>query len=472
MSRYRLINLSGLTTSGALLSLLVLGSYLCFAQARLSQASSNNHFAYLAQSFLSGQISLVTPPPHGNDWASYEVLTIEKQKDSLRGIFLGSRPRPRRSGVFETLDGKRHTISTQEITSSRRVYFVSFPPLPALLMLPFVALFGLAASDVWLTLICAALNVPLSLSLFRLLTTSTEAQNSRLKRSDTDRMWITVSLALGTAHFWSAVRGEVWFTALIVGVTAQLLFLRWAWAMRRPLLAGLALAAAFSTRASLITLAVFAYFQLIFPFQKSTVRERLRRAIIFSLPPLFIGSLLLWYNEARFEKWYEFGHRYLAGGQIKRVQEYGLFHPIFIFKNLVAAFLLLPLISLRAPFLTYSWHGMAIQFSSPQLLWALRPNQKTSALTRPRVAISLTLCITLSLLLLYQNTGWVQYSWRFALDMVPMLCCLTLLSDRPLGFWFRTAVCWGIMVNATGAWVFGRGSTLWSSVNLPLLKPH
>jgi hypothetical protein len=129
------------------------------------------------------------------------------------------------------------------------------------------------------------------------------------------------------------------------------------------------------------------------------------------------------------------------------------------------------LISLRPPFLTYSWHGMAIQFSSPQLLWALRPHQQISSLTRPRLAMILTLGAILSLLLLYQNTGWVQYSWRFALDMIPILCCLTALNDRPLGFWFRVAVCWGVIVNAIGAMIFGRGSALWSGVNLPLLHP-
>ena len=339
-------------------------------------------------------------------------------------------------------------------------------------MLPFVAVFGLAASDVWLTLICAGLNALLARSLFRTLRDSPEAKRANLSRSDSDVMWITVSLTLGTAHFWSAVRGEVWFTALIVGVTAQLLFLRWAWSMRRPLLAGLALAAAFSTRASLITLAIFAYYQLVFPFQPLTWRARFRQAFIFSIPPLLIGVLLLWYNHVRFGAWYEFGHRYLAGGQIKRIQEYGLFHPSFFFKNVIAAFLLLPSISLHPPLLTYSWHGMALQFSSPQLLWALRPSRDSSSLSRPRVALMLTLCVTLCLLLLYQNTGWVQYSWRFALDLIPVLCCLTVLHDRQLGIGFRVAVCWGVAINAIGALIFGRDSELWSGVNLPILPPH
>lgn len=467
-----LTRLHPLGARGLTLSSIVLLSYLLCAQGRLRGASDNNHFAYLAQAMLAGELALTSKPPHGNDWASYDVLELRGQSTPVKGVFIGPPPRGARSSVFETLSGDQLKLTSAEIKRSERRYYVSFPPLPALLMMPLVAIFGLAASDVWLTLLCAALNVPLTLSLLREITRSRTAKRARHQRADSDLLWITVSLTLGTAHFWSAVRGEVWFTALIVGVTTQLLFFRWAWAMRRPLLAGFALAAAFSTRASLITLAVFAYAQLLFPFRATPIRDRVRATLIFSIPPLFIGSALLWYNYVRFEQWYEFGHRYLAGGQIKRIQTYGLFHWQYLKKNLIAAFLLLPMLSLRSPLLTLSWHGMAIQASSPQLLWGLRPNASYSALTRPRLALTLTLITTLTLLLFYQNTGWVQYSWRFGLDIIPALCCLIALSDRPLGAWFRVAVCWGVIVNLVGAITFGRAGSWWTSVNLPSLLPH
>lgn len=476
--------------------------YILGAQARLGGASGNNHFAYLAQAFLNGQTSLTTAPPHGNDWASYEVLTLthplsgaqiddrdrgegrgedhgEGSRDdppsqlTLRGIFINGAPRGDQVKVFRTLRGARHRLSRDQIKTRTRRYFVSFPPLPALLMLPWVALFGLAASDVWLTLIFATLNGPLALSLFRIISGSKSARDSNLMRSDQELLWVVISLTLGTAHLWCAVRGEVWFTALIIGVTCQLLFLRWAWGMRRPLLAGLALAAAFSTRASLITLSLFFYLQVVWPLEERTPQERIKRALQFSIPPLIIGVSLLYYNSIRFERWYEFGHTYLAGGQLKRIQEYGLFHSVFLYKNIVAAFLLLPLISFQAPYLIYSWHGQAIQWTSPHLLWALSLRQERSSLTRPRALLGVVAMITMILLLLYQNTGWVQYSWRFSLDVIPILSCLIVLNGRPLNTrLFKSAVLWGVFINLIGALAFGRLTPLVKGLNLPALWPH
>ena len=154
-------------------------------------------------------------------------------------------------------------------------------------------------------------------------------------------------------------------------------------------------------------------------------------------------ALLLWYNWSRFGQVTEFGHSYLAGGQISRIQQYGLFNWVFLKKNVIAAFLLLPLISLTLPLVKVSWHGMAIQFSSPGLLWACIPshlmrktsngsNDDKSTLSisysnHTSALIRITTCssfMILILLLFYQNTGWIQYSWRFILDLLPMLITL------------------------------------------------
>ena len=59
--------------------LLLILTYGLFAYDRLGRASSNNHFAYLAQAFLNGQTYLTEKPPHGNDWASYEVITLSSK---------------------------------------------------------------------------------------------------------------------------------------------------------------------------------------------------------------------------------------------------------------------------------------------------------------------------------------------------------------------------------------------------------
>ena len=164
----------------------------------------------------------------------------------------------------------------------------------------------------------------------------------------------------------------------------------------------------------------------------------------------------------------EFGHRYLAGGRLLRVQEHGLFGWIYLKKNLIAAFTLLPLIIPTAPFLKVSWHGVAIQMSSPGLLFALFPKRWS----RLSSLALLYLMPLLMLLLLYQNTGWVQISYRFILDLVPPLVLLTALNGRPISLLWRGLILWSVLFNLAAAAAFHRSWFQAFFVDLPTLSPH
>src|SRR5690606_37366471 len=82
--------------------------YLLVAGSRITGPSANNHFVVLAESWLEGRLDLGGPPPGNNDWACFDEATGER---------CGRRP----------LEPK---------------YYVSFPPFPAVLALPAVAIWG------------------------------------------------------------------------------------------------------------------------------------------------------------------------------------------------------------------------------------------------------------------------------------------------------------------------------------------
>jgi len=427
-------------------------------------ASENNHFAYLAQAWLGAQLHLQSAPPHGNDWASYELLSLEGEERSLRGL--------RRGGSFVELNGARHELSKLKVKRAERRYFVSFPPLPALVMLPLVWRYGLEASDTLVTVIFAVMNGLLCYALLGALRERGWLGDVRPH----SELWLVTSLSLGSAHLWCASLGQVWFTALVMGVTFQLLYLKSSLDTSQPLRAGLWLSAAFATRPTLVILSLFFYGQLFSPSASLGAQERWRRASQFSVLPALTGGLLLWHNYARFGAPLEFGHSYLAGGRIERIAEYGLFHWVFLKKNLIAAFALLPLLKVQAPYLTLSMHGMAIQCSSPSLLWALRRARvagEGGAEQRLELRRLLYLCIALifTALSLYQNTGWVQYSWRFILDLLPALTLVIALNGRALSSWFKAAVLWGVAVNLIGALTFARQAHWFEWLNLPILLP-
>src|ERR1017187_2796446 len=110
------------------------GAYLGASGERLRQHSLYNHFVYLAEGWLKGRLDMPVPPPNENDWARVEVLHL-KDGRTLKGMFGKIGPTDR----FYPLRGPSLTIDNEQIASRSDTRYVSFPPFPAVVMLPFVA---------------------------------------------------------------------------------------------------------------------------------------------------------------------------------------------------------------------------------------------------------------------------------------------------------------------------------------------
>ena len=431
-----------------------LGVFSAFAGTRLKIHSADNHFVYQADAFLDGSAELTRKPPHKNDWASYEVMKLrgasaEAHGAEVKGFFTHRKGKP---GEFRLLDGRDIKVPHRDRGERTKRYFVSFPPAPAVLMMPFVAAVGYGANDVIFTVFFAALNVMLAflfLGRLRGLGHST--------RSRSENVWLTILFGFGTAHLWCAVLGRVWFTALIVGVTFHLLYLLFALDTKRPFLAGVCLAVAFSTRASLVFAALFFYLQLLWPTDRTlSAGERWRRFAWFSAPCLAVGVGLLLFNYVRFDNPVEFGHTYLAGGTLPRIRDYGLFNSYFVERNLSAAFTLLPKLTDTAPYFQLSKHGMSLFLTTPALVLLVWPKQ----VSRMAKILGFTALAVATPIFFYQNTGWEQFGYRFSLDFMPYLLALLALGGRRFGRVVKGLIIAGVLVNALGAATFQRGHSV------------
>ncbi len=438
-----------------------------FSGGRALQASRDNHFAYLAVTYDSMiaaalgdeaaqarradlvPFELERPPPHRNDWATYwEVHT--RDGEVFEGIWAGKK----RSGELKLLGGEgivRLDAAQIDRRATRKRTFVSFPPGPAVVMMPFAAIWGYEVNDVALTLLFATLNVAL---LFVLLTRM--SRGGRSGRSRSDNLWLTLLFGMGTCHLWLAVMGQVWFTALIVGVTFTLLYMHFAIDARHPFLAGCALAAAFATRTPLLFTAVFFGFFVFFPGGKPITADRIgwatRKIAWFAVPCLLVGFTLMWMNHVRFDSLTEFGHTYLAEGQLGRIKKHGLFDVAFLGKNLSALFTLTPSFVSEAPYLKISTHGMSIFLTTPAFAYLLRPAARESAAdTFWHRALWLTVAACALPGLFYQNTGYEQFGFRFSLDYTPYLMLLLATGRHPITRWFKATILWSVAVNAFGA---------------------
>ena len=427
---------------GAVLVYLVFtGAYLGASGERLRAHSPYNHFVYLADGWLHGRLALAGPPPNENDWAKIDVLELKDGRE-VRGIYGGRIGGP--PDRLYPLRGEPFIVSAGQIASRSTVRLVSFPPFPAVPMLPFVAIWGLHFNDVLFTALWAGLNPMLLFLLLRAL----RAQGLS-RRSDADDLWLTAMFGVGSVYYYCSVVGEVWFTAHVVAVTLSIVYVWASLGARRPALAGLTVALGFATRPPWVVLPLFLFEAVRVAGGREGLRTREGRRALVSLlvrfaAPVAIGGVVLGaYNYARFQNPFEFGHRFLPVQWQDRIFRFGLFNYHFLSRNLAAALVLLPRIMTHYPYVRISQHGMSVLVTSPNLAYTVMPQERTP-ITK---ALWITIATTALPSLLYQNSGYVQWGYRFSLDYMIYFMVLLAIGGRPLTRLFKGLVVVAFAIN-------------------------
>jgi len=416
--------------------------YALFAGDRLRVASPDNHFSYLADAYLHGTLAVrcdpainhgIACPPGGggNDWARFE--------------------------------GR---------------WYVAFPSLPAVLYAPAVALFGRNFPNRVQDVAMAALAPAL---LYLLLEELVRRGHSR--RPWRENLALSVLFAFGTVYFFSAVQGSVWFVAHIVAASLAVGYLWNALDAHNPLLAGVFLGLSFHTRTSTLFAAVLFGFEALRVHRLPDAaaapddadllarlwhwlrgvdwRRALRAVVIFSAPIVVAIGVYMLLNHLRFGDFREVGYRHLQIRWQDRIARWGLFNYHYLSRNLAVALALMPWISRAAPFVQVSRHGLALWVTTPQYLELLRPARRHALAWSLGLAAGLVALVDL----LYQNSGWVQFGYRFSNDYAVLLVVLLALVGRPirrLG-WVLLAVAIG--VNAFGAATFERPNGVYQGDN-------
>ena len=415
--------------------LIAFAVYAAAAGTRLAAPSPDPHFVVQACSWLHGRLHLDRWPDGADDPAMVEHVVLDD------GTVVRGRRLLRRA-TFRVTGGEEIPLS--RVRESRGAEFhVAFPPFPAAIFLPIVLVFGPAASDVIATALLGALAPALLLMVLGKL-----RERGLSTRSRRDDVWLAALLAFGTVLFFSTVQGRVWYTAHVIAVDLCLLYVWAAIDAEHPFLAGACLGLAFLTRAP--TLFMFPLF--VEELWRTGRLEKWNRWIAFAAPVVVSGLFAAWHNYARFGEATEFGYSYLTVRQQLDIETYGLFGPRYLGRNLIAAFALLPDVSAQPPYLRISGHGLAMWITTPALFLL--------AASRPRSPFEYGLWITAASVgiwtLLYQNTGWFQFGFRFSLDYIVFLVLLLAVAGRPLTRFAHALILASIVVNLFGAITFGR----------------
>lgn len=412
--------------------------YVAVLGDRAAAPSPDNHYVHLARSWLEGQLHLVGDPPGTNDWACVDTID--------HGLCPNNRYR---------FPGDRYR------------WYVSFPPLPAAVILPAVAISGIDVRDRLFWAVFAGLGPAL---LYVLLRRLRESHGSR--RGVASDLLLTALFAFGSVYFFVAVQGTVWFAAHVVATPLIVLYVLFGLGARRPFLSGLCLGLAFLCRPTVALLGIFFVVEALRVSRDESLPppewSLARRAIaflrpmrpgaafaklaLFAVPLVAIGLVAMWHNEARFGDPFEWGHSYLQIRWRPRIERWGLFNYHYVARNLAIFVASLPWLTASPPHFLVSRHGLALWVTTPAVLYALWPKRVSSLM----VGLAAATLPVLVLNLMYQNTGWIQFGYRFALDYLPLVFALLALGGRRFGPGFFSIALFAFAINAFGAATFDR----------------
>ena len=324
-------------------------------------------------------------------------------------------------------------------------YYVVYPPMPAILLMPFVAIFGTGFSQTLFTIFLGSINPVILYSLLK-------KKNIASKTA----LLATLFFAFGTNHWYLSSVGSAWYLAHVVAIFFLLLAIRETFYKQRLFLIGLLLGASFWSRSTIIfTLPFFLfYFKNIFwPINKRA---------IYNLAQLFLGigvfvGLDSVYNFLRFSSFNPVSpYQMIPLSQRSESIKNGFLNIHNIPLHIDAMFLRLPHIQNSWPYITPSLYSMAIWITSPAVVLIFKA--KKSLLV---FACWSAIILTFSILSLWVVVGFSQFGYRFAQDFMPFIVILMALgiSDKPkltaylLIFLSIIINLWGIiMVNFLNVW--------------------
>ncbi len=361
---------------------------------------------------------------------------------------------------------------TTDIIVLHGKHYIVYPPFPAVLLLPFVAIFGLSTSDVLFTTVMSAVNLSLLFLLFEQVRAS----------GFTRRNWLeNVVLALlfyyGSINLWLSLGGRMWFTAHIVCLTFTLLSLL-ATFRRHFALAAALLGCAFFSRATVALGFPFLFFlawqdagrePLLTRFAVSLWRRRPDWAALpwrRLLPPaaVTVAIVLLFFgrNLAVFGSPFETGYAILIHQRYPVVTQ-GPFNLAYVPANIIANFFTFPRVTFAGPFdrhpvidMLNGGVAVSVFVTTPLFLLLFWRNRRFSL---TRAMLWGTLALVVVMVLLFHASGWYQFGARYLFDGYPYAFLLLALNETRIDWRFAALGLLGIVINIFGAHAFWAGHT-------------
>ena len=352
-----------------------------------------------------------------------------------------------------------HPAGFHDLTFYNGQWYVPNPPMPAVLLIPAVALLG-SAEKINMTVYSALIGAFNAGLIYIILKKANERHLIRLK--DSGMLWLTAAFVFGGDHLWLSTSGQMWFISQLLVVSFTLLAMLIIICSGSPVPAGFCIGAAVLCRPNVFP--VYLVLLGLYLYLERDNALRIDRKMIFwclksGLPVVFCVLLLLGYNRMRFGDFFDFGYKTINGASdiVAAANDYGLFSYKFLGKNADIMLLRLPRIDFSgARFWFYPYvAGYSVLLMSPWLLYAFRNLKKNWWV----IGSLMSLGLILIMLLLYHNTGAEQIGYRYILDAYAPLILLTGNGMKgKAGKVFKAAAVFSIVLQLISVywWYLGR----------------
>jgi hypothetical protein len=320
-----------------------------------------------------------------------------------------------------------------EIVPLNSNYYVVYPPMPAVLLLPMIAVLGTSFDQSLMSIFLASLSVPLMWIMLR----KTGSKGSKA-------LWLTILFGFGTCFWYTAAVGTSWYIEHVSAV----LFLTSAIVLtlykKNDFFVGFLLGCA--TLSRLPTVLAFPFFLLVAYDRSNSWKPRIKQATYFLLGLAIPVSLYLLYNLARYGTFLDAGYYLIPGIQQDPFFQQGIFNISYIPRHIYAIFCQTPVFLNSFPYLKPNWMGLGLFFTTPAFIYIFKgPWNRLSKEAAIAIACILPVLIT------HGTVGFTQFGYRFSLDFTPFLMLLTAKGmKQDIGWLSKSLIILSLLVNLWG----------------------
>ena len=320
------------------------------------------------------------------------------------------------------------------VPAGKNKFFVVYPPMPAVLSIPFVAVFKGKFQQQYLAHLLGTGIVLLTIKLSYL-----------LKKDKKLSFWSGALVGFGSIIWFLSSTGSGWYLGQISSCFFLMAALNESLSKKRPFLVGVFLGSSFLSRLqTILSLPLF-----IFLIKNKKPSKNIFK-LFSGIAPFIIFNFI--YNFIRFGT--VFDKAYFLIPKIMEESWYtgGIFNVSYIPRHLKIIFSSFPIFQKEFPFIIPSWNGLSIWITTPAFIYSFFAKFKEKLVKILWITIALISLVIFS----HGTTGFTQFGYRFAVDFYPFLIFLTIkgVSRKKLKWhhWFLLAV--SILVNLWGVlWI-------------------